>query len=198
MKQTWREVQISKCIRCGVKHKWLKVPMLAEIILIICAERIVRYLNGNKKRFVGAGLTVLVFLVSNSFSTPVFQSGMAETVTVLEEGGVEPVSLAQALPESTEEEIREELFYEEDEIGEHDAIDDQYSVDEILNSSVSHELMDQYTQGETEKTEFSKDDWNLILVNKQHPVPEGYTFELGTIAASMNVMPESFRSFLPC
>ena len=30
-----------------------------------------------------------------------------------------------------------------------------------------------------------KSDWNLILVNKQHPIPEDYAFTLGTIKGSM-------------
>lgn len=33
----------------------------------------------------------------------------------------------------------------------------------------------------TEKAAFSRDDWKIILVNKQHPIPDGYDFTLGTI-----------------
>ena len=59
--------------------------------------------------------------------------------------------------------------------------------------------MQQYFQ-DSENTSgqssFSKDDWNLLLVNKQHPVPENHTFELGTIAGSMKcdarILPELF------
>lgn len=32
---------------------------------------------------------------------------------------------------------------------------------------------------------FDKNDWNLLLVNKQHPVPDDYIFSLGTIKGSM-------------
>jgi len=32
---------------------------------------------------------------------------------------------------------------------------------------------------------FHKDDWNLLLVNKQHKIPEDYTFTLGTLKGSM-------------
>lgn len=170
--------------------------MLLQIILIICADRMVHYLDENKKKLIGAGLTVLVFLVSNSFSTPVFQSGVTEAAVSLEEKSAEPVPLAQSLPGEAAEETEEGLLFPEEEVGEHDAINDQYSVDEILNSSASQELIVQYAQEKTEQGEFSKDDWNLILVNKQHPIPEDYTFELGTIAASMKcdarIIPELF------
>lgn len=32
---------------------------------------------------------------------------------------------------------------------------------------------------------FSAEDWRYILVNKQHPIPEGYTFELSTIRGTL-------------
>lgn len=34
-------------------------------------------------------------------------------------------------------------------------------------------------------TSFDSNDWNLLLVNKQHPIPDDYDFELGTISGSM-------------
>ena len=37
----------------------------------------------------------------------------------------------------------------------------------------------------TEDAVFDRDDWRLLLINKQHPIPEDYTFELGTIKGSM-------------
>lgn len=39
---------------------------------------------------------------------------------------------------------------------------------------------------ETEKKpQFSKNDWNLILINKNHPIPDDYQFTLGTIRGNM-------------
>lgn len=35
------------------------------------------------------------------------------------------------------------------------------------------------------KAVFTKEDWRLLLINKQHPIPEDYTFELVTIKGSM-------------
>ena len=52
--------------------------------------------------------------------------------------------------------------------------EDLYSVDEILQNT----QMNQYIDNETDMTEgyeFSKEDWNLLLVNKQHPIPENHT-----------------------
>lgn len=73
--------------------------------------------------------------------------------------------------------------------------EEQYSADEILNSSHSEHILQKENLLDTEGA-FSKEDWNLLLVNKQHPVPENYTFELGTIAGVMKcderILPELF------
>lgn len=34
-----------------------------------------------------------------------------------------------------------------------------------------------------EETAFDGQDWKLMLINKQHPIPEEYSFTLGTIKA---------------
>lgn len=190
MKQTWKEAHISKCIRRGNRYKWSKPLMLLEIISIICIERTVNYLNDNKKRIIGTGATVLVFLVSNSFSAPAFGSRQMLESAIAEPQQVQLAdSSLESIPNGEEEILLTQGL-------EHDySSDDQYSVDEILSNSSSQELLKQ--QAEIDPGDgFSKDDWNLILVNKQHPVPEGYTFELGTIAADMKcdvrILPELF------
>ncbi len=59
---------------------------------------------------------------------------------------------------------------------------DQLSLDDILSAN---EISKMYENIKVSKTNLSKDDWNLVLVNKQHPVPEDYTFTLGTIKGNM-------------
>ena len=183
MKKTWKEVQVSRCIKTGNKHKWLKPLMLLFIIFIVVVDRIRIYFIGNRKRLLGVAVSFLIFLVSNSFSTPAFQNQPVE-------------GYIDANEEELEEEISgdEELDADfEDEVLENG--ETKYSVDEILKNSNSHEVVQNSNDGEKQKN-FSKDDWNLLLVNKQHPVPEGHTFELGTIAGSMKcdarILPELF------
>ena len=59
---------------------------------------------------------------------------------------------------------------------------EQLSLDDILSANEINEL---YENIKVSKTNLSKDDWNLVLINKQHPVPEDYTFTLGTIKGNM-------------
>ena len=42
------------------------------------------------------------------------------------------------------------------------------------------------TEGKAEEyPEFNSDDWKIMLVNKQHPIPDDYSFPLGTITGTM-------------
>lgn len=190
MKKTWKEIQVSKCIKTGNKYKWLKPLMLFFIVFIVFIDRFRIYIWNNRKRVLGVCASFLVFLVSNSFSTPAFQTQSLLTMNELTENVEEDFD--NAVEEESifggqeEDRLAEEVLQNEDE---------QYSVDEILNNSTSKEIA-QIKENATEKNNFSKGDWNLLLVNKQHPIPENYSFELGTIAGAMKcdarILPELF------
>jgi D-alanyl-D-alanine carboxypeptidase len=90
--------------------------------------------------------------------------------------------------------------YENEDISEIDNLD-VFTVDEILEEnnvetedttdgnkktvSYSELTDDEIVADILDNTEFSKDDWQLVLINKQHPVPDDYEFTLGTIKGSM-------------
>lgn len=97
---------------------------------------------------------------------------------------------------------QEEVELEEEMSGDYVLLDD----DEILNSYENGELsyisdsemmsaedilssnsIDEIQKPE-EETELSKDDWRLILINKQHSIPEDYTFTLGSIKTAKGTM----------
>lgn len=64
--------------------------------------------------------------------------------------------------------------------------DDMASLDDLYESTkgeveVSDESKDETPVGPT----FNKSDWNLMLVNKTHSIPDDYTFTLGTIKGSL-------------
>ena len=184
MKKTWKEVQVSKCIKFGNKYRVLKPFMILVIVFIVAIDRIRIGILSNRKKLLGVGISFLVFLVSNSFSTPAFQY---QTVVNYEEDANSQVSSVNEDIYNTDEiELSDEVLEEEESL---------YSVDEILQES----QLDYYLDSNVNLTDgydFSKDDWNLLLVNKQHPVPENHTFELGTIAGAMEcdarILPELF------
>ncbi len=189
MEKTWKEIQISKYRKIGNRHKRLKPLMLVFIVLVVIIDRTRIYFIGNRKRLLGVAASFLVFMVSNSFSTPAFQI-QSMTMEELEESVEEGFDVSADSQNDYLNHEESSLAQEMLETGE-----EQYSVDEILNSSNSKQFI-QSSELTTGNGNFSKDDWNLLLVNKQHPVPENYTFELGTIAGSMKcdarILPELF------
>lgn len=186
MEKTWKEIQISNCKKIGNKYKQLKSFMFLVVIFIIVADRIGIYFIKNRKRLLGVCISFLIFLVSNSFSNPVFPSQASTTLEQLGEDAEEgfEVSKEENYSNQNVSELTQEIL----ENGEK-----QYSVDEILNGNKQSFMQNSFFETENG---FSKEDWNLILVNKQHPVPDDYSFELGTIAGSMKcdarILPELF------
>ncbi len=69
--------------------------------------------------------------------------------------------------------------------GEEDLASDRITIDDILsgNSISENELEDPSEEGE-----LSKDDWRLVLINKQHSIPDDYTFTFGSIHTPKGVM----------
>ncbi len=55
------------------------------------------------------------------------------------------------------------------------------SEEEVALSAVPEET----AETEEPSVEFKSDDWKIMLVNKQHPIPDDYDFPLGTIRGSM-------------
>lgn len=165
--------------------------MLLKIVLIIFLDSMAKYLKQNRKRLAAAGLAVLVFFVSSSFSAPSFQNQQTANMVQAEEK--QSADLAQEQGQLSDE--GGELLLTETGGNDHSGNDAKYSAEEILGASHSQKLLKQNT-GTVGTEGFSKDDWNLILVNKQHPVPEDYTFEMGTITANMKcdarILPELF------
>ena len=167
-------------------------------ILLGC-HWVVTYFAGNGKRYASIALLVLFFMNSCSFSFAVFaeKTGfitVQETYSaVVEDSDVmlavekETVSSQEELSEG--EETASICSGQEDMEGV-----DTYTADDILESQEVQEETEpglEETEGEeavtTDNVEYHFDasDWRLVLVNKQHSIPEDYEFTLGTITGSM-------------
>lgn len=171
MKQSWKDKKISKCIKLGNKHPWCKPLMLVCIAGIVLWNRGIRYLVSNRKRMIGFVTVFLVFMVSSSFSSQTFQREMT---------GGEMVAEAYL----TETEYSEEVELSELEAA-YDTETDKYTLEEILQNNDSIDYYENTKSGTELSDNFSEDDWNLVLINKQHPIPKDYTFTLGNITDGM-------------
>ncbi|MDE7223298.1 MAG: M15 family metallopeptidase [Acetatifactor sp.] len=196
MKITVEEQIRYRLLKMGKKGPLRRILAITGIYIFLAALHFVRYIHNNKKRLAMVMMSMVLFVAYASFSFPIFTDGEEskmddELVALLSD---ETVSLVQ------EEEIHmedldsweDELDWEEEEAAsllEEDPEEDQINLEDILSYRREQEGYEDSAAVQPERqaegdTEFSLDDWRLILVNKQHPIPEDYDFTLATIKGS--------------
>lgn len=193
MKKTLKEKILFQLMGFGKKNRWLRYPVLVCIFFVCWFSSMIHYLHGNLKRFVSIAVVFLFFALSSSFSFPAFENKNMEIMklTTFASGNQETVDKAGY---EEEKEAPIELLddfdvidgYEDSDINAMDHVT-KYTLDEILEENESS-IDDAVAAAETETvqgTEFDKNDWRYVLINKQHPIPEDYTVNLGTIKGSM-------------
>lgn len=197
MKTTIKERVKKKLLQFGRKNKICSILVLPALIVCMFFFHAIAYFAGNGKRFSMLTVTVCLFVVYSSFSFPLFISGNGRDV---EWDLADADSSVELAPESdlkledmellAQEAVRED--YEADEEHPHgmDAAD-TYDASELLASlegrgsateRTAEEILDAYASGELV---FDEDDWRLVLINKQHSIPDDYSFTLGTIVGSL-------------
>lgn len=198
-KSSWKERTTTKLLRAGRKNRWLKYPSFAAVFVLLCFFRIIEYFAGNGKKYASIAVLSLAFMMSSSFASPYLateEDAAVYTAFAQKMTGQEETEAAQQVKENPESNAEVELLDDSDVLdGYEDAnLDnledvDKYTLDEILEENKQIESVD---MGETtesteqaEKPVFDKSDWRLVLINKQHPIPEDYEFTLGTIKGAM-------------
>lgn len=192
MKKSFREKLISRQRQVINKHRWLKFPVLIWMVAVLSVYNAGLWLGANAKRYSCAVLLLLFLVVSSSFAFPESLSAQ-RSGPELEENGIlfaaeqevdsEQVAFIEA-DDDTFESYDDVMLLAEEEL-------DTYTLDEILESNETYKDLVQTGEGIVTELQdysdyvFDSQDWRLILVNKQHSIPEGYTFPLGTITGSM-------------
>lgn len=196
MKKTFREKTISKFSSIVKKNKLMRYPCLAAITVILGGYHIGRHFVTNTKRYASVVFVILFFMTSCSFSFAVFaeKTGFIkaqETYSAIVEDS--DITLAVETEAGTQNLDLDEAGLDELDLDydpETDMTDvDVYTLDDILESSGHYQFWeDRQEKNEqeseeavqmSENFEFDSTDWRLILVNKQHPIPEDYEFSLG-------------------
>ena len=192
MKRTWKDNLTAKMRQQIKNHRQLKLPITAGMVLITLFYNICFYFVCNTKRLASVLVILIFFIVSSSFS---FLTEADQMELVYESEWAEIQESYEYVP--TTFHIRDEKVLDDDDVLEGydneelnvsaDEID-QYSLDDILEANKASKGMDStYTETapKVSDSKLSKDDWQLVLVNKQHPVPEDYEVTLGRIKGSM-------------
>ena len=189
MKKTFREKVITVFTKTARKHKYLHYPCLVLLSATLGFYYVVRHFVTNTKRYMSIALVAAFFMSSCSFSFAVFSERTGFTKPQEVYGAVvgtsdislavesESVLTAQVLLE--DEELDVEYDIEEDAEG-----IDTYTIDDILESQDACQPEEAVAE-EVKDLVFDESDWRLVLINKQHPIPEGYSFDFGTIKGNM-------------
>ena len=157
-----RKKWIDKYRRLAKKNKFCRY---LATLLIVCHIILYDILKHQKKYYIKlaqvAGVFML-FCLNTSFTPPVLQNNTA-TLSITE-AGTELVS-SEAIE---------------------DCATDRVSLDDLIEQNHEVDSLEPASQEAADvSVSFKKDDWRLLLINKQHTIPEDYTFTLGTIKGSM-------------
>lgn len=150
------------------------------------------YAKENTRRFSMLIMTSLLFMVYSCFSFPMFISGQENNVVL---NNVSEEAQNIVLAEETEIDMEELALLEagdmnvewEMETSHGMEIEAKYSAVDILAATQPIGTDEDHT-AEGEAVEFSRDDWKLLLINKQHSIPDGYDFPRGDIQTMKGTM----------
>lgn len=190
MEKTIKEKVLEKFQKVIKKHRFLKPLMLVLTAVILGVYYVISYFASNGKRFASLIVVFLFFTINSSFSFPGFTEETDEEDLLATERAVYQYDSQVKLAQEDSVSVEDVEFLEEDELEDYESVEqhgmedaDKYTLDEILEENSNFaELSETELSGETvEEYSFDKDDWRLILVNKQHPVPEDYEVQLETI-----------------
>ena len=201
MKTSFNERAKSFFIHMGRYHKFLRLPAIIGLAVSMLSHRIFMYFKTGMKRFACTVFILMCFMVGNSFAYPVFQEengfisneekntdAVAEIdsdISLANEKQVEYDQINVLEDEDVVDGYGDEEFHDMENV-------DKYFLNEILeeNSSTDSEaIREKEKNNESETTDlsvskeidFDAEDWKLVLINKQHPIPEDYSFSFGPI-----------------
>lgn len=187
-------------INLGRRNMFLRIPAIIGLALCMLIHRFTEYCRTGMKRFASAMFILCCFFAGNSFAYPVFymESGFVSEDTSQKMVAVEDSDISfaeeQKIPIQDVVLLQDEDVlhgYDDAELHEMD-LADKYSIDEILeeNQDIIDTEDPEKASGRTGdfQTQFSKDDWRLLLINKQHPIPDEYEFTLGNIKTMKGTM----------
>lgn len=191
-RRSFKERATTRLLRIGMKYRLLKYPAFAAAFLVLCYFHVVEYFSGNGKKFTSIAVLILAFMMSSSFASPYLATEETAVYTAFahNEAGTNQVAPVLDKPGTNEVVLLDDSDvldgYEDDDLDNMEDID-KYTIEEILeeNPNAAVHSPENKQAKQDKKVVFDKDDWRLLLINKQHPVPEDYTFTLGTIKGSM-------------
>ena len=188
MNKTWKD-NVSAKIKQKIKeHKYMKLPLMAYMVLVVIFYNTANYFVRNTKRFASVFAVLIFFIASSSFS---FLSAQERLGVISESAEWAEIQENYEYVPTTFNLSADDVIDDDDVLVGYDNKEldvamedlDQYSLDDFLAVNEMTKNVDK--EADASLASLSPDDWQLVLVNKQHPVPDDYTFTLGTIKGKM-------------
>jgi D-alanyl-D-alanine carboxypeptidase len=145
--------------------------------------KILDYCAHNSKRLVCVFAVIVFFITGSSFTfvgEPEYEDDTLgdKWAEIQENYEYVPTALnTESELLSSDDDLLEGYIDEED--------IDQFSLDDILEASGDDDAVDETQEDDIALSSLSKNDWQLVLVNKQHPIPDNYEFTSGIIKGTM-------------
>ena len=188
MKKTFRENIIAWFAGIAKTHRFMKYPCLAAVTVVLFFYHFLMHFVNNGKRYASVVFVAVFFMSSCSFSFAErtgFISAQETYSAIVEDSDI---ALAEQPVDPQNQMILEEGAVASECETEEDPEDViAYSLDDLLANREGETYQPPSVDMEItgEEQEFDSSDWRLVLINKQHPIPEEYDFTLGTFTAGM-------------
>ena len=193
MKKTFEEKMKSKIHQAKKKKLFMRFFRIAYYRFVLMFYYIGMFFSGNAKKLIVATAAIMIFCLSTSYVKMSHNVGTSYAYA-LQQNDEKPDSDLELIDE---EKIQVDTItdteaviegYEKEQLTNLDE-SNRFSVDDILENNEYEEREHVAASAETYADyEFDKNDWRLLLINKQHPVPEGYVVELGNINTMKGIM----------
>ena len=171
--------KIAKYRKLASKNKFCKY---LAVFLLIWSLFWSKFLSFHRRRLVVLTelcLVVAIFAFSTSFAPPEFSSEELSEA----EASAGTVQDSLGFDDAEDDFLEEDSFYSQE--ASMDMIEDTASLEDLIETSKATTVVAEDAVQVQGEAVFHKDDWNILLVNKQHTIPEDYEFTLGTIKGSM-------------
>lgn len=194
MHLTFKDKVLSLYRRTIRVHRWLKGPMIVLSVILLSFDRLISLMRARTRKYIGALLTFTFAFMSCSFSGAIWGDGntdFADTTQIYYSETEESyASLA------VEQEVDESalILDDEEDVTDEELIQDISTVDTVSGADILENILlddiDEESQSgdmpvESDELVFDRSDWQLVLINKNHPIADDYEFVLGTISGNM-------------
>lgn len=197
MERTFKDKILSLYRRTIWKHPKLKTPMMILSVFLLAIDRLGNNLRMRTRKIVSVCILMTFSFISCSYSSVIWGDGQSDFADM------SPAYYAETEESKAmfaiEANVDDLVILEEDEelqksseiindISEIDTVSGADILDDVDMSVIESDLStdnEAVVDNTTDSPQFSRNDWQLVLVNKNHPIPDGYEFTLGTIKGAM-------------